>query len=59
MIEFVGLTPDLENNKIGMPLKPCFFIEPIPNYVLENFVLHSEGPTEQFGMDLKGPRSAG
>ena len=25
----------------------------------ENFVSHSEGPTEQFGMNLKGPRSAG
>ena len=25
----------------------------------ENFVAHSEGPTEQFGMNLKGPRSAG
>ena len=25
----------------------------------ENFISHSEGPTEQFGMNLKGPRSAG
>ena len=25
----------------------------------ENFVSHSEGPTEQFDMNLKGPRSAG
>ena len=25
----------------------------------ENFISHSEGPTEQFGMDLKGARSAG
>ena len=25
----------------------------------ENFVSHSEGPTEQFGMNSKGPRSAG
>ena len=25
----------------------------------ENFVSHSEGPTELFGMNLKGPRSAG
>ena len=24
----------------------------------ENFVSHSEGPTEQFGMNLKVPRSA-
>ena len=25
----------------------------------ENCVLHSGGPTEQYGMNLKGPRSAG
>ena len=32
---------------------------PIPKYFEVNFVLRSEGPTEQFGMNLKGPRSAG
>ena len=25
----------------------------------ENFVSHSEGPTDLFDMNLKGPRSAG
>ena len=27
--------------------------------LFENLVSHLEGPTEQFGMHLKGPRSAG
>ena len=32
---------------------------PIPISFEENLVSHSEGPTEQFGMNLKGPRSSG
>ena len=34
------------------------FHRPIPKCFEENFVSHSEGPNEQFGMNLKGPTSA-
>ena len=52
MIEFVGLPPNLENQISGCHGNHAFSCE-------ENFISHSEGPTEQFGMNLKGPRSAG
>ena len=59
MIEFVGLPPNLENHIRGCHGNHAFSRRPYQVYFEENFVSHSEGPTEQFGMHLKGPRSAG
>ena len=59
MIEFVGLPPYLENHIRGCRGNHAFSHSPYQISFEENFVSHSEGPTEQFGMDLKGPRSAG
>ena len=59
MIEFVGLSPNLENNIRGCNGNHAFSRSPYQISFEENFVSHSEGPTEQFGMNLKGPRSAG
>ena len=58
MIEFVGLTPNLQNHKRGCYGNLAFSRSPYQISFEENFVSHSEGPTEQFGMNLKGPRSA-
>ena len=59
MIEFVGLTPNLENHIRGCHGNHAFLHSPYQISCKENLVSHSESPTEQFGMDLKGPRSAG
>ena len=59
MIEFVGLPPNLENHIRGRHEKQAFSGSPYQISFEENFVSHPEGPTEQFGMNLKGPRSAG
>ena len=59
MIEFVGLSPILKNNINWLPWKQCIFTYPIPKCFEENFASHSEGPTKQFGVNLKGPSSAG
>ena len=59
MIEFVGLSPNLEIHIRGCHGYHAFSRRPYQVYFEENFVSHSEGPTEQFGMNLKGPRSAG
>ena len=59
MIEFVGLPPNLENHIRGCHGNHAFSRSPYQNSFEENFVSHSEGPTEQFGMNLKGPWSAG
>ena len=58
MIEFLCLPPNLENHIIGCHGNHAFSRSPYQISFVENFVLHSEGPTEQFGMNLKGPRSA-
>ena len=58
MIEFVGLPPNLENHIRGCHGNHAFSRTPYQNSLDESFVSHSEGPTEQFGMDVKGPRSA-
>ena len=59
MIEFVGLPPNLEYYIRGRHGKEAFSSSPYQISFEENLVSHSEGPTEQFGMNLKGPRSAG
>ena len=59
MIEIVGLPPNLENRIRGCHGNHAFSHSPYQNVSEENFVSHSEGPTKQFGMNLKGPRSAG
>ena len=59
MIEFVGLSPNLENHIRGCHGNHAFSRSPCQISFEENFVSHSEGPTEQFGINLKGPMSAG
>ena len=59
MIEFVGLPPNLGNHISGRHENHAFSRSPCLINCQENFILHSEGPTEQFGMNLKGPKSAG
>ena len=59
MIEFVDILPNLENHIRGCLGNHAFSRRQYQISFEENFVLHSEGPTEQFGMNLKGPRSAG
>ena len=58
MIEFVGLPPNLENLR-GCHGNHAFSRSPCQISFEKNFVSHYEGPTELFGMNLKGPRSAG
>ena len=55
MIEFVGLSPILENHINGCHGNHVFSHSPYQNDFEENFVSHPKGPTEQFGMNLKGP----
>ena len=55
MIEFLGLPPNLENHIIGCHENHAFSRSPYIISREENFISHSEGPTEQFGMNLKGP----
>ena len=59
MIEFEGLPPNLENHIRGCHGNHAFSRSPYQISFKENFVSHFEGPPEQFGMNLKGPRSAG
>ena len=59
MIEFVGLPPNLENHISGCHENHAFLRIPYLISCEENFISHSDCPTEQFGMNLKGPRSAG
>ena len=59
MIEFVGPPPNLENHIRGWHRNHAFSSSPYQISFEDNFVSHSEGPTEQFDMNLKGPRSAG
>ena len=59
MIEFVGLPPNLENHIRVCHGNHAFSRSPYHISFEENFVSHSEGPTEPFGMNLKGPMSAG
>ena len=59
MIEFIDLPPILRNHISGCHGNHAFSHSPYQNVLGSNFVSHSEGPTEQFGMSLKGPRSAG
>ena len=61
MIEFIGLPPpppNLENHISGCHGNHAFSRSPYLIPCEENFISHSEGPTEQFGVNLKGPRSA-
>ena len=53
MIEFVGLPPNLENHISGCHGNNAFLRSPYLISCEENFISHSEGPTEQFGMNLK------
>ena len=59
MIEFVGLPRNLENHISGCHGNHAFLRIPYLISCEENFISHSDCPTEQFGMNLKGPRSAG
>ena len=59
MIEFVGLHTNLEIHIRGYHGNHAFSLSSYRISFEENFVSHSEGPTEQFVMKLKGPRSAG
>ena len=59
MIEFVGLPPNLENHIRGCHGNHAFSRSSCQFSFDKNFVSHSEGPTEQFGMNFTGPRSAG
>ena len=59
MIEFVGLPPNLENHISGCHGNHAFSRRPYLIICEKNFISHFEGPTEQFGMNLKGPSSAG
>ena len=59
MIKFVGLPPNLENHIRGYHGNHAFSRSPYQISFEENFVSHSEGSTEQFGMNLKDPRSVG
>ena len=52
MIEFVGLPYEVAMETMHFHVAHTISFQ-------ENFVSHSEGPTEQFGMNLKGPRSGG
>ena len=59
MIEFVDLPPNLEDHIRGCHGNHAFSRS---SYLISfevNFVSHFEGPTEQFGINLKGPMSAG
>ena len=59
MIEFVGLPHKFENHIRGCHRNHASSRSSYQISFKENFVSHSEGPTEQVGMNLKGPRSAG
>ena len=59
MIEFVGLPPNLENHISSRHENHAFSRSPYLISCEENFISQPEGPTEQFGMNLKGPKSAG
>ena len=55
MIEFVGLPPNLEKHICGRHGNHAFSRSPYLISCKENFISHSEGLTEQFGMNSKGP----
>ena len=57
MIEFVGLLPILKNYIRGCHGNNAFSHSSNQSFK-DNFASHSAGPTEQFGMILKGHRSA-
>ena len=59
MIEFVGLLPNLENHISGCHGNHVFLRIQYLISCEENFISYSDCPTEQFGMNLKGPWSAG
>ena len=59
MIECIGLPHNLENDIRGRHGNHAFSSSPYQISFKENFILHFESPTEQFGTNLKGPRSAG
>ena len=59
MIEFVGLPSNLENHTRGCHGNHAFSCSPNQISFEEHFVPHSEGPTELFDINLKGPRSRG
>ena len=53
MIEFVGLPPNLENHISSCHGNHAFSRSPYLISCEENFISHSEGPTEQLGIILK------
>ena len=58
MIEFVGLPPNLENHIRDCHGNHAVSRSPLQISFEDDFVSHFEGLTEQFDMNLKGPRSA-
>ena len=63
MTEFVGLPPlpppQSRESLKGVVIEAMHFHIAHIKCLKENFVSHFNGPTEQFGMNLKGPRSVG
>ena len=59
MIGFLGLPPILLNHIRGCHGNHAFSRSPYQTSFEDYFVSHSEGPTKQFGMNLKDPTSAG
>ena len=55
MIEFVGLPPNLKNHISGCHGNHAFLRSPYLISSEENFISHSDCPTEQFGMNFKRP----
>ena len=55
MIEFVDLPPNFENHISGCHGNHAILRSPYLISCEENFISHSDCPTEQFGMNLKGP----
>ena len=59
MIEFLGHPPISKNHIRGCHGNHALKRSPYQYSFKENFVSYYEGPNKEFGMDLKGPRSAG
>ena len=61
MIEFVGLPPPPQSRETYKRFhgNHAFSRSPYQISFEENFVSHSEGPTKQFGTNLKGAMSEG
>ena len=59
MIKICRPTPILKTHIKGVAMETMHLHIDHTKCFEVNFVSHLEGPTEPFGMDLKGPRRAG